>query len=104
MGQKINSTALRLGVNRFWNSSWYNNNPFISYNNSGLLHEDFLIHTYLNGVLNSLDLICETPLIKRTAGKIYIQLAFYKKPQRFFQYTNIKKKYQRFRKKKLKDL
>jgi small subunit ribosomal protein S3 len=42
MGQKVNPTGLRLGVNRTWDSRWY------AYRNYGdLLHEDLKIRDYL---------------------------------------------------------
>jgi small subunit ribosomal protein S3 len=44
MGQKVNPTSLRLGVNRTWDSRWYaENDKFTDY-----LHEDLKIKKFLN--------------------------------------------------------
>ena len=44
MGQKVNPTSLRLGVNRTWDSRWYaDNDKFTDY-----LHEDLKIKKFLN--------------------------------------------------------
>jgi len=38
MGQKVNATALRLGINRTWDSRWYANKDY-----ADLLHEDITL-------------------------------------------------------------
>ena len=44
MGQKVNPTSLRIGVNRTWDSRWYaDNDKFTDY-----LHEDLKIKKFLN--------------------------------------------------------
>lgn len=42
MGQKVNPTSLRLGVNRTWDSRWYADEKFTDY-----LHEDLKIQKFL---------------------------------------------------------
>ncbi len=42
MGQKVNPTGLRLGINRTWDSRWYADGQY-----AGLLHEDLKIREYL---------------------------------------------------------
>lgn len=43
MGQKVNPTGLRLGINRTWDSRW-----FADANYADLLHEDMAIRRFLN--------------------------------------------------------
>ena len=47
MGQKINPTGLRLGINRTWDSRWYANTGEYGQ----LLHEDLKIRKYLEDEL-----------------------------------------------------
>jgi small subunit ribosomal protein S3 len=47
MGQKVNPTGLRLGINRTWDSRWYANTGEYA----RLLHEDLKIREYLEGEL-----------------------------------------------------
>ena len=42
MGQKVNPTGLRLGINRTWDSRW-----FADENYAELLHEDIKIREFL---------------------------------------------------------
>lgn len=42
MGQKVNPTGLRLGINRTWDSRWYANSNY-----ADLLHEDLEIRAFL---------------------------------------------------------
>ena len=42
MGQKVNPTGLRLGVNRTWDSRWYADEEYV-----GFLHEDLKIREFL---------------------------------------------------------
>ena len=46
MGQKVNPTGLRLGVNRTWDSRWYADDKFTDY-----LHEDLKIKEFLKDTL-----------------------------------------------------
>ena len=46
MGQKVNPTGLRLGVNRTWDSRWYADDKFTDY-----LHEDLKIKEFLKDKL-----------------------------------------------------
>ena len=42
MGQKVNPTGLRLGINRTWDSRWFADRDY-----AGLLHEDLNLRRYL---------------------------------------------------------
>ena len=42
MGQKVNPTSLRLGINRTWDSRWYADDKYAQY-----LHEDMKIREFL---------------------------------------------------------
>ncbi len=48
MGQKVNPTGLRLGINRTWSSRWYAD----GHEYGELLHEDLRIQKYLLGRLS----------------------------------------------------
>lgn len=48
MGQKVNPTGLRLGINRTWDSRW-----FADANYADLLHEDIAIRKFLNKKLSA---------------------------------------------------
>ena len=48
MGQKVNPTGLRLGINRTWSSRWYAD----GHEYGELLHEDLRIRKYLLGRLS----------------------------------------------------
>jgi len=47
MGQKVNPTGLRLGINRTWDSRWYASKDY-----SKLLHEDLRLRKYLRDRLS----------------------------------------------------
>ena len=49
MGQKVNPTSLRLGVNRTWDSRWYADDKYADY-----LHEDVKIKEFLKDKLKNL--------------------------------------------------
>ncbi len=42
MGQKVHPIGFRLGINKFWQSSWYAKKDYVSF-----LHEDIAIRKYL---------------------------------------------------------
>jgi small subunit ribosomal protein S3 len=44
MGQKVNPVGLRVGINRTWDSVWYEDKKNFAKN----LHEDLSIHEYIN--------------------------------------------------------
>jgi len=48
MGQKVNPIALRLGINKTWDSRWYADRDY-----ARLLHEDINIRKYLKKSLNA---------------------------------------------------
>ena len=47
MGQKVNPTSLRLGVNRTWDSRWYASEEKVG----DLIVEDYKIRQYLKKTL-----------------------------------------------------
>lgn len=48
MGQKVNPIALRLGINKTWDSRWYADRDY-----ARMLHEDINIRKYLKKTLNA---------------------------------------------------
>ena len=42
MGQKVNPTSLRVGINKYWQSTWYEKKDY-----STLLKEDYKIRNYI---------------------------------------------------------
>ncbi len=48
MGQKVNPIALRLGINKTWDSRWFADRDY-----ARLLHEDIKIRKYLKKTLNA---------------------------------------------------
>ena len=46
MGQKTNPIGFRLGVNRTWDSIWYDEKHFAE-----KLHEDIIIRNYINNFI-----------------------------------------------------
>ncbi len=65
MGQKINPTGLRIGINKPWKSQWYEEKRY-----SQWLHEDIKIRNYLQKTLK--DTGVAKVEIKRMAQKITI--------------------------------
>jgi small subunit ribosomal protein S3 len=65
MGQKVNPISLRLGINRTWNSCWYDKKNFALY-----LHQDFFIRSYIKKTLPNAAIT--KVLIERIAKKIKI--------------------------------
>tara|TARA_B100001029_G_scaffold178372_1_gene184991 strand:+ start:333 stop:956 length:624 start_codon:yes stop_codon:yes gene_type:complete len=67
MGQKTNPIGLRLGVNRTWDSIWYDEKNFAE-----KLHEDIIIRNYINKKLK--DASINKINIERTAKNITITI------------------------------
>ena len=67
MGQKTNPIGLRLGVNRTWDSIWYDEKHFAE-----KLHEDIIIRNYINKKLK--DASINKVNIERTAKNITITI------------------------------
>ena len=67
MGQKTNPIGLRLGVNRTWDSIWYDEKHFAE-----KLHEDIIIRNYINKKLK--DASINKINIERTAKNITITI------------------------------
>ena len=67
MGQKTNPIGLRLGVNRTWDSIWYDEKHFAE-----KLHEDIIIRNYISKKLKAkLPVFCNS-LKKDSIEKFYI--------------------------------
>ena len=47
MGQKVNPIGLRIGVNKSWDSIWFDEKNY-----ANKLHEDIIIRNYINNKLN----------------------------------------------------
>ncbi len=70
MGQKVNPTGFRLGINRTWDSRWYGDKSY-----AGLLHEDLKIRGFLEKQLSQAgisNIVIERPAKK---ARITIQTA-----------------------------
>ena len=67
MGQKTNPIGLRLGVNRTWDSIWYDEKHFAE-----KLHEDIIIRNYISSKLK--DASISKVNIERTAKDITITI------------------------------
>ena len=67
MGQKTNPIGLRLGINRTWDSIWYDEKNF-----AAKLHEDIIIRNYINKKLK--DASINKVNIERTAKNITITI------------------------------
>ena len=68
MGQKVNPTSLRLGVNRTWDSRWYADDKFTDY-----LHEDLKIQKFLGEKLAQAGvsrIVIERPAKKARPGVV----------------------------------
>ena len=68
MGQKVNPTGIRLGINKTWSSRWYSKKDYVK-----LLHEDLRIKKYVEKKLASASI--SKIIIERVATKI--RLAIY---------------------------
>lgn len=67
MGQKVNATGLRLGINRTWDSRWFAVKDY-----ADLLHMDFKIRDYLNKKLAAAGI--SKIIIERPAKKAHINI------------------------------
>ncbi len=67
MGQKVNPTGLRIGINQSWNSIWYSDRNY-----STFLHEDLKIRDFLKKKLYSAGL--SKINISRKAEKLIIDI------------------------------
>ena len=68
MGQKTNPIGLRLGINKTWDSIWYDERNFAE-----KLHEDIIIRNYINKKLKDASL--SKIKIERTAKNITITIS-----------------------------
>ena len=67
MGQKVNPIGLRLGINKTWDSRWFNKKDYAK-----KLHEDLQIRQYLKKRLKSAGI--SKVVIERTARKANISI------------------------------
>ena len=67
MGQKVNPTGLRLGINKTWSSRWYSKTEYAK-----LLHEDLEIKKYIQEKLASASI--SKVIIERAAKKLRLTL------------------------------
>ena len=65
MGQKVNPIGLRLGVNRSWDSVWFDEKNY-----ANKLHEDIIIRNYVNSKLEKASV--SNIQIERTPKKVNI--------------------------------
>ena len=67
MGQKTNPIGIRIGINKTWDSTWFDEKNYAS-----KLHEDILIREFLNKKLSDASLAKIE--VERTTKKISINL------------------------------
>ena len=67
MGQKVNPIGLRLGVNKGWDSVWFDEKNY-----ANKLHEDIIIRNYINNKLNKASI--SNIRIERTPKKVNITI------------------------------
>ena len=67
MGQKVNPIGLRLGVNKSWDSVWFDEKNY-----SNKLHEDIIIRNYVNNKLDKASVA--NIAIERTPKKVNITI------------------------------
>ena len=67
MGQKVNPTGLRLGINRTWDSRWYGDESYAQ-----LLHEDLRLRKYLRDRLSQAGI--SKVVIERPAKKARVTI------------------------------
>tara|TARA_B110000438_G_C15542852_1_gene533506 strand:- start:11 stop:688 length:678 start_codon:yes stop_codon:yes gene_type:complete len=67
MGQKVNPTGIRLGINKTWSSRWFSKSSY-----SKLLHEDLSIKKYVEEKLKSASISKIT--IERAAKKLRLTI------------------------------
>ena len=68
MGQKVNPISLRLGINRGWDSIWFDEKKF-----SDRIHEDILIRRYLENRFNRASL--SKIIINRKPSKTLVTIS-----------------------------
>ena len=68
MGQKVNPISLRLGINRGWDSIWFDEKKF-----SDRIHEDILIRRYLENRFNRASL--SKVIINRKPSKTLVTIS-----------------------------
>ena len=67
MGQKTNPIGIRIGINKTWDSTWFDEKNYAS-----KLHEDILIREFLNKKLSDASLAKIE--VERTTKKISINI------------------------------
>ena len=67
MGQKVNPTGIRLGINKTWSSRWFSKSDY-----SKLLHEDLKIKKYVEDKLKSASIA--KIIIERAAKKLRLTI------------------------------
>ena len=67
LGQKVNPIGLRLGVNKGWDSTWFDEKNY-----ANKLHEDIIIRNYINNKLDRASV--SNVLIERTPKKVNITI------------------------------
>ena len=67
MGQKVNPTGLRLGINRTWDSRWYSDEKY-----SEFLENDLKIRDYIDKELKKAGI--SKVVIERSSKKIIIAI------------------------------
>ena len=67
MGQKVNPTGIRLGINKTWSSRWFSKSKYAK-----LLHEDLAIKKYVHSKLKAASISKIT--LERAAKKLKITI------------------------------
>ena len=67
MGQKVNPIGLRIGVNKDWESIWFDEKNY-----ANKLHEDIIIRNYINNKMNNASISNIT--IERTPKKVGLNI------------------------------
>ena len=67
MGQKVNPTGIRLGINKTWSSRWFSKSKY-----AVLLHEDLKIKKYVGDKLKSASI--SKIIIERAAKKLRLSI------------------------------
>ena len=65
MGQKVNPIGLRVGINKGWESTWFDEKNY-----ANKLHEDIIIRNYINNKMNNASIA--NIIIERTPKKVNI--------------------------------
>jgi small subunit ribosomal protein S3 len=67
MGQKVNPIGLRLGINKTWNSLWYEKEKYKDYLHEDLIIKDHIKNSYPKGTIVNI-------LIKRVMDRINVTI------------------------------